>query len=108
MDEEATEDLEKMNAITALEDSYLETHPVSMMKKFQGWQKSTVPVTSCSSGFACACATEADAADAMKTMHSMKFFMPLFYHNRVRDAIIASSPNRVVAPSAEFCLNIRV
>ena len=59
-------------------------------------------------GFACASATEADAADAMKTMHSMKFFMPLFYHNRVRDAIIVSPPNRVVPPSAEFCLNIRV
>jgi magnesium transporter len=37
MDEEATEDLEKMNAITALEDSYLETHPVLMMKKCVPW-----------------------------------------------------------------------
>ncbi|MCQ2799842.1 MAG: magnesium transporter [Bacilli bacterium] len=37
MIEESSEDLEKLNAISALDDSYLETSPVSMMKKCVPW-----------------------------------------------------------------------
>ena len=35
--EEATEDIEKLNAISALDDSYLETSPISMAKKCVPW-----------------------------------------------------------------------
>lgn len=37
MIEESSEDLEKLNAVSALDDSYMETSPVSMMKKCVPW-----------------------------------------------------------------------
>ncbi|MCR4562634.1 MAG: magnesium transporter [Bacilli bacterium] len=37
MTQESTEDIEKMNAVTPIDDSYLETHPFTMAKKCVPW-----------------------------------------------------------------------